>query len=278
MGSRQTSGDHADNLDRHASLSADGASPSLLDRVLALIPGGARASPTSAISMSDLRSNFDTVDALVSKGGVTLEESCAALESLGGSASDAEFLHRTLDLRGNGLIEFGELVSAIVLLSSEEGTEAYEGKGSGSKIEVLFRSFDADQDGSITPDEFSAALRTLFRSSALLNNAEMADLLARRPNQAVPLDDVPDVIGTRGTDSDRATMVATADLIADEIAEATFGDADLNEDGSLDVEEFERWLEHRESALFVKSCLDIALRGLWAANVDAAGGAKGAGD
>ena len=137
FGSRQTTGDHADNLDRHAATSADGASPSLLDRVLDLIPGGSRASPTSAISMSDLRSNFDAVDALVSKGGVTLEESCAALESLGGSASDAEFLHRTLDLRGNGLIEFGELVSAIVLLSSEEGTEAYEGKGSGSKIGAL---------------------------------------------------------------------------------------------------------------------------------------------
>ena len=209
-------------------------------------------------AMGGLLANFDAVDKLggFHPGIVTLEGATRAITTMGGSENDAAFIFRALDLNADGKLEFTELQTAILLISNDTSAKDQIQE----KLAVLFRTFDADGDGKITVAEFHNAISTLFRMAALLGGKVGEDLFALQlgTSQGSKFD----LGGMTAETLSSMTTLEVADFFADSVTDATFADADFDDDETVSQSEFATWMEHRESALFVRVSLKLLLDGL----------------
>ncbi|KAF8037506.1 hypothetical protein BT93_B0413 [Corymbia citriodora subsp. variegata] len=106
-----------------------------------------------AESLSQLRDIFARFD-MDSDGSLTILELAALLRSLGlkPSGDQVHVLLSNMDANGNGLVEFDELVNVILPDMNEDALINQE------QLLEVFRSFDRDGNGYITPAELAGAM------------------------------------------------------------------------------------------------------------------------
>ncbi|KAI6683339.1 hypothetical protein NL676_029252 [Syzygium grande] len=106
-----------------------------------------------AESLSQLRDIFERFD-MDSDGSLTILELAALLRSLGlkPSGDQVHVLLGNMDANGNGLVEFDELVNAILPDMNEDALINQE------QLLEVFRSFDRDGNGYITAAELAGAM------------------------------------------------------------------------------------------------------------------------
>jgi len=133
-----------------------------------------------------------------------LREYAQATGDLGKADKLIDVLFKTLDLNGNGRLDFSEVASGMsVLVGGDKLT----------KLKIAGQLFDLDGDGLITRDEMLTYLTSVF-----------SVVLATQPEARARVGNI------------------TAEQLAQATCDEAFEVADLNHDGVLDFNEFVAWV------------------------------------
>ncbi|CAK9094657.1 Recoverin family protein DDB_G0274781 [Durusdinium trenchii] len=133
------------------------------------------------------------------------EEACCTEDDFVRLTFILDRLYDMFDINGDGRVDFSELSSGLLVLAGE-------GETANDRIAASFALFDENGDGFISLPEMIKFLTSTYRVLFEIQ----PDLRLRAGN-------------------------VTADQLARATAEQAFIDADLNDDGKLSFEEFQRW-------------------------------------